>query len=475
MSFFFIKKYIVLFGLVSPIFIFSFQEAKAAPCPVGGSQTLVANCEMPATASYTDLTIPAGIDVTAPVGQKIDIIVSGTLSIQAGGGIDVSGKGNNAAGAGANGPSTGSACVGVFGGGGGGGGYGGTGGTGGTDATAAGGAGGITYGSANSPDQLGSAGGLGGGNASGNGMGGGAVKITAGNIILNGYIKANGGNGSDPRANDGSGAGGGGSGGSIWFLASSSFNFTGGNLEAQGGNGGTDGNCGGWDGAGGGGGGGRISIQYKGPKVGAGTYNITKGAGGAGPQPGSAGIDGTFYEDPCYQNFCDNYCGGVDNMTGYSGGSCNAITGNCDFTAIKNCIDADSCTFDSCENGICGNANLCGGLVPCGRLVKGNDPNIDMTKPCTLCALFYMLKNIINFVMTLAIGVGVFILVIAGLLYATAAGNTRKIELAKSAVTSAIIGISIIFIAWMAIAVILQGMGYANMTTWNQVNCVLPI
>ncbi|MBU4338822.1 hypothetical protein KKB43_01470 [Patescibacteria group bacterium] len=115
-----------------------------------------------------------------------------------------------------------------------------------------------------------------------------------------------------------------------------------------------------------------------------------------------------------------------------------------------------------------------GGLVPCGRLDIGDDPaNIDMSKPCTLCALFYMLKNIINLVMTLAIGIGVFILVVAGLLYALSTGDSRNIDLAKSAVTSAIIGIAIIFIAWMAVAVILQGMGYANMTTWNQVNCAL--
>lgn len=113
-----------------------------------------------------------------------------------------------------------------------------------------------------------------------------------------------------------------------------------------------------------------------------------------------------------------------------------------------------------------------GGLVPCGRIMDDQDtPLINEHDPCSLCAMFYMLKEIINFVMTLAIGIGVFILVVAGLLYALSTGNSRKIELAKSAVTSTIIGIAIIFIAWLAIAVILQGMGYANMATWNQVNC----
>lgn len=115
-----------------------------------------------------------------------------------------------------------------------------------------------------------------------------------------------------------------------------------------------------------------------------------------------------------------------------------------------------------------------GGLVPCGRMVDNTiTGDIDESKPCTICALFYMLKNIINFLLGLAIGVGVFIMVIAGLIYALSVGNPRKIELAKSAASSAIAAIIIIFIAWVAIAVILQAFGYANIGTWNQVNCIL--
>lgn len=115
-----------------------------------------------------------------------------------------------------------------------------------------------------------------------------------------------------------------------------------------------------------------------------------------------------------------------------------------------------------------------GGLVPCGRLADNPATgDIDESKPCSLCAGFYLLKNIINFVVTLAIGIGVFILVIAGLLYAFSIGNSRRIEQAKSAITSALTGIGIIFIAWLVIAVILQGLGYANIATWNQVNCLI--
>lgn len=115
-----------------------------------------------------------------------------------------------------------------------------------------------------------------------------------------------------------------------------------------------------------------------------------------------------------------------------------------------------------------------GGLVPCGRLADNPDTDdIIESDPCSICALFYLLKNIINFILTLAIGIGVFIFVIAGLTYALSAGNSGRIELAKSAIYSVIVSLTIIFAAWIIIAAILAGMGYANITTWNQVNCVL--
>lgn len=120
-----------------------------------------------------------------------------------------------------------------------------------------------------------------------------------------------------------------------------------------------------------------------------------------------------------------------------------------------------------------------GGLIPCGRLgnlppAEGETDLIDESQPCSLCAMFYLLKKIINFITALSAGIGVFILIIAGLLYALSAGNPRNIELAKSAVTSVLIGLAIIFTAWLAIAVILQGMGYAGIGTWYQVSCPLP-
>lgn len=114
------------------------------------------------------------------------------------------------------------------------------------------------------------------------------------------------------------------------------------------------------------------------------------------------------------------------------------------------------------------------GLVPCGRLIDNlNTFEINESAPCDICSVFYMLKNIINFIMTMSIGVGIFILVIIGLLYVFSGGSLERISFAKTAINSVVSGISIIFIVWVAVAIILQLMGYGNMSRWNQVSCGL--
>ena len=116
-----------------------------------------------------------------------------------------------------------------------------------------------------------------------------------------------------------------------------------------------------------------------------------------------------------------------------------------------------------------------GGLVPCDRMADDpSTPGIDESKPCNLCSTFYMVKSSINFVLAdIAVPLGVLMLVICGLVYAFSSGNPQRISKAKIVLTNTIIGLVIIFTAWLAIAAILQMAGYANIATWNQVNCTL--
>lgn len=114
------------------------------------------------------------------------------------------------------------------------------------------------------------------------------------------------------------------------------------------------------------------------------------------------------------------------------------------------------------------------GLVPCGRL--GDNPDtkeIDESKPCDFCAAFYMLKKTLNFAMELAFTLAILTLVISGLLYAFSAGDTSLIEKAKNAIYYALLGLAIMFVAWVIIASILKGLGFAGIAKWNQVDCQL--
>lgn len=173
-----------------------------------GAETLV---------NYTAQTfLPAGLDLT----------ISGSLQVDAGGMIDADGKGF----AGGAGPGAGSVQ-------GSGGAYGGNGGA---SSISPGGA---AYGSYNQPVAQGSSGGPG---SSGPGAaGGGAIQISAaGNIVINGSVSANGATGTNSRA-------GGGAGGSVWLSGGNLFGS--GDISANGG--------GGDPADAGGGAGGRISLQ----------------------------------------------------------------------------------------------------------------------------------------------------------------------------------------------------------------------
>ncbi len=153
--------------------------------------------------------------------------------------------------------------------------YGGGAGHGGRGAAGAG-AGGTTYGYLKAPVSLGSGGAGGGSTSVGNNgaPGGGAITINATtNIINNGAISVNGGNGLNGGNDDMSGAG---SGGSIYFVT---VNFAGdGSISANGGNG-VSGS--------GGGGGGRISIKYSGTNTYTGTVAANKGTGSTGGENGT--------------------------------------------------------------------------------------------------------------------------------------------------------------------------------------------
>ena len=105
------------------------------------------------------------------------------------------------------------------------------------------------------------------------------------------------------------------------------------------------------------------------------------------------------------------------------------------------------------------------GLVPCG----------DEGEPaCTLCDLFVLLKRIIDFLIAPGTGivfiVATLILVVGGVMYVTSSGEPEKIATATKTMTNAVLGLIIIFAAWLFISLLYSVMGY-GWGKWYEIKC----
>jgi len=94
---------------------------------------------------------------------------------------------------------------------------------------------------------------------------------------------------------------------------------------------------------------------------------------------------------------------------------------------------------------------LGGPIVPCG--IK-SDPA--RSTPCTLCHMFVLAKNVIDFLFEIVLVIAPLFLLIGGLTILLSVGNPGKIDLGKRIITSTIIGIVIALVSWMAISTLLN-------------------
>ncbi len=114
------------------------------------------------------------------------------------------------------------------------------------------------------------------------------------------------------------------------------------------------------------------------------------------------------------------------------------------------------------------------GLVPCGG--EGEDP-------CQLCHLFEMVKNIIDFLLLPPSGllfvIGTLLFIIAGMMYIVAKlfapDNIGMLSQADKVMTSVVIGLVIVFGAWIFVNTFFTVIGVAEWTGldegWWTVSC----
>jgi len=88
------------------------------------------------------------------------------------------------------------------------------------------------------------------------------------------------------------------------------------------------------------------------------------------------------------------------------------------------------------------------GLVPC------NGDTQETT--CTICDLMVGIEGIIKWFMTIVFAACILMLVVGGIMYIASAGNQNMVSHAKSAITYALIGIIVVFTAFLLITFIMR-------------------
>jgi len=117
-----------------------------------------------------------------------------------------------------------------------------------------------------------------------------------------------------------------------------------------------------------------------------------------------------------------------------------------------------------------------GGLVPCGR--DCNDPfteDIDESKPCELCDFFVMLDRWIDRLLFMAIPVlAALMIAIGGGMYIISQGQPEMLARAKRLFTAVVIGLIIIYGAWLIVNTFLMVVGVAEWTGLKEGWWIIP-
>ncbi len=98
------------------------------------------------------------------------------------------------------------------------------------------------------------------------------------------------------------------------------------------------------------------------------------------------------------------------------------------------------------------------------------EPIVPCTDDCTLCDLWHLASNIINFIsFNLAIPVAAILFIAAGVTFLISGGSEEKVALARSIFTNTAIGIVIIFCSWMLIDTLVKSIADGTFSgAWNQ-------
>lgn len=87
---------------------------------------------------------------------------------------------------------------------------------------------------------------------------------------------------------------------------------------------------------------------------------------------------------------------------------------------------------------------------------------------CTLENLFQMVANIITFIIwDITTPLAVLFLIIGGILMLVSSGNEEMLGLGKKILSSTVIGMALVYGAWLIVSVILTAVGYNKGNWWE--------
>jgi hypothetical protein len=115
------------------------------------------------------------------------------------------------------------------------------------------------------------------------------------------------------------------------------------------------------------------------------------------------------------------------------------------------------------------------GLVPCGQSI--NDPNTswDDTESCKFCHIFVLFDTIYGFVLKMVGVIATVMFVIGGFYILIAGGRPEMLGKGKKILFAAVIGLVIIFGAWVIINTVFSAIGVSEWTNlkegWHVINC----
>lgn len=109
-----------------------------------------------------------------------------------------------------------------------------------------------------------------------------------------------------------------------------------------------------------------------------------------------------------------------------------------------------------------------GGLVPCGRHCDVPNTPENECEPCQFCHLFVLFQRIVDFILLRIVSpVAILMIGVGGFYFFFTGGSPENAKKGMGIIKATLIGLAIIFSAWLIVNVFFQVIGVAEWDGWS--------